>query len=59
MSITKTEYAICELKYYPMLKECFENLQINAKIFTIDGQADDSITAELLFENVDNELDFE
>lgn len=59
MSITKTEFAICELKFYPMLKRCFANLNINAKIFTIDGQAGDSISAELLFDSMDNELDFE
>lgn len=42
-----------------MLEECFAKLNINAKIFTINGQAGDSISTEILFENVDNESDFE
>lgn len=58
MNLTKPEFAICELKNYPMLKKCFADLNINGKIFTIDGQADDSISTELLFANVDNESDF-
>lgn len=59
INITRPEFAICELKYYPLLEKCFANLNINAKIFTIGGQAGDSIPTEILFENVDNELDFE
>lgn len=59
MSIAKPEFAICEPKYHSMFKKCFENLQINAKIFTIDGQADDSISTEHFFDYVDGEDDFE
>lgn len=59
INITRPEFAICEFKYYPMLEECFAKLNINAKIFTINGQAGDSISTEILFENVDNESDFE
>lgn len=59
MNITKPEFAICQVAFYPMLKKCFENLEINATIFTIDGQTDDSISTELLFQNSDNESNFE
>lgn len=58
INVTKPEFAICELKYYTMLKECFTNLKIDAKIFTIGGQVDDSIATECLFEDVDNESEF-
>lgn len=59
MSITRPEFAICEPKHHSMLKKCFKNLQIEAKIFTIDGQVDDSISTEHFFEMVDGEEDFE
>lgn len=59
MNITKPEFAICQVEGYPMLKSCFKNLEFNAKIFTIDGQIDDSISAQLLFQSSDNELHFE
>lgn len=59
MSITKPEFAFCQVEFYPMLKKCFENLEIDAKIFTIDGQAGDSISTEHFSEVVDGEEDFE
>lgn len=59
MSITKPEFAICEPKDHSKLKKCFENLKIDAKIFTIDGQVDDSISTEHFFDSVDGEADFE
>lgn len=59
INITRPEYAICELKYYPMLEKCFANLNINVKIFTIGGQAGESIPTDILFNSVVDEDDFE
>lgn len=59
MSITKPEFAICQVEFYSMIKRCFAKLKIKAKIFTIDGQAGDSISSENFSEKVDGEDDFE
>ena len=59
LNLTKPEFAICHLKFYAMLKKSFTNIKINAKIITIDGQIDDSIPIQSLFESVDNESMFE
>lgn len=59
LNITKPKFAICHLISHQMLRECFTNLEINAKIFTADGQADDSIPIQSLFESVDDDNYFE
>lgn len=59
LNITKPEFAFCHLKSHRMLRDCFTNLKINAKIFTVDGQADDSISIQSLFDSVDDETNFE
>lgn len=56
----RPDFAICEIEFYQMLKECFRELNINAKIFTTDGQADDSIPIQSLYESInDEDTDFE
>lgn len=59
INLTRPEFVICEIGYYTMLKECFANLKIRAKVFTMNGQAEDSISTDILFEYVDNESEFE
>lgn len=59
INMTRPEFAICELQYYPMVEKCFANLKINAKIFTIGGQIGDSISTDILFDSLNDEEDFE
>lgn len=59
INVTKPDIVICEVKYHQVLKECYANLKMDAKMFTINAQADDSISTDELFENVDNESHFE
>lgn len=47
------------MKSYVVLQKCFENLKINAKIITDNGQTEHSIPIERLFECVDDETHFE
>lgn len=43
LKLTKPEFVICHTKFHSMLKQCFENLNINAKIITDIGQTEDSV----------------
>lgn len=54
LSKTMPEFLICELKFYEMLQNFLRNLEINAIIFTIDGQAGTSIAIQSLFEITDD-----
>lgn len=55
LNITRPEFAVCHIEFYSALKECFTNLKLNAKIFTVEGQIGDSIPLQSLFESVENE----
>lgn len=59
INMTKPEFAICQTMFYPMLKDSFKNVGIDAKIFTVDGQIDGSISTKPFCEPVDNESSFE
>lgn len=58
INITRPDFVICEMKHYSMLNKCYANLKIHAEFFTMNGQAGDSISTEILFQHVDNESDF-
>lgn len=50
LNLTKPEFAVCHVKSYAMLRKCFGNLAIVAKIITVFGQIEDSIPIQSLFD---------
>lgn len=58
LSIMNPHFVFCDLELQPILKECLEHLEINAKFFTFDGQNSESIAVETLFD-VDPDKHFE
>lgn len=59
LNVTRPEFVICHVKCYNMLRKCFKNLKMNAAFFTVGGQTDDSVPIQRLFEQVENESDYE
>lgn len=57
LNLTKPELAICHMKFYSMLRKCFGNLNINAKIITDVEQIEDSIPIQSLFDRGDGDDD--
>lgn len=53
-NLTKPEFVICHVEFYSMLRKCFGNLNINAKIITDVGQTGDTITIQSLFSRGDD-----
>lgn len=58
LSFLKPKYVICDIEFYPMLGECFKNLEISAQFFTFDGQMGCSIDIECLFDENDDSSQF-
>lgn len=58
LSFLKPKYVICDIEYYPMLRECFMNMEISAQFFTFDGQMGGSIDIECLFDETDDNSPF-
>lgn len=50
LTVVKPKYVFCDLEHYNMMKECLIDLKIQAKFFTFDGQIDESILVNDLFE---------
>lgn len=59
LNIAKPDFVFCDLKFYSTLKECLTKLKINAKIFTFDGQTDESIPMGIFFQKLDEDWIFE
>lgn len=59
VKLTKPDFVVCHVKFYNMLSKCFENLEMHATFFTVDGQTDDSVAVQRLFEPVENESNYE
>lgn len=58
LSFSKPEIVFCDLTFQPMLKECLEQLEIDAKYFTFDGQTDGTHSINSLFARVDGSSNF-
>lgn len=59
MSITNPNYVICDLEFVPILKDYFTNLKRNVPFFTVDGQHEESVEINSLFEQTNEDPYFE
>lgn len=58
LSITKPKVVFCDVDVCDLMRECLNDLENDAKIFTFMGQTDDSEPVEVLFEEIDGEETF-
>lgn len=56
--ITQPTIIFCELDAYDAVKECFNEIGKNVKIFTFNGVRGDSEAVENLLQETHNEEDF-
>lgn len=59
VSMINPKYVLCDLELYQLSKQCLESQKIRAQIFTFDGQIDESIAVNTLFENQDENTHLE
>lgn len=55
LSITKPKAVFCDVDIHDLVRECLDDLENDAKIFTFMGQTNDSIPIETLFEELTTE----
>lgn len=56
--ITQPSVIFCEISVYDLVKECFDEIGLNVKIFTFNGVKGDSEAVENLLQITDNEDEF-
>lgn len=59
LNLTKPKFLICDLNVCKMSKQCLVKLKIDATLFSFDGQSDDSIAVNILFEKRDADTNIE
>lgn len=50
LSITKPKLMFCDVDRYDLVRECLNELENEATVFTFSGQTNESIPVETLFE---------
>ena len=58
LNTTKPSVMFCDVKIYDLLKECLDDLENDAEVFTFDGQIGESKPVENLFMENGDETDF-
>lgn len=58
LEMTKPELIFCETRVFDMVQKCLTELQMNAKIFTLNGTTDNAEPVERLFVETGIEEDF-
>lgn len=58
LGMTEPKLIFCEIEVFDMVKKCLQELQMDAKIFTLNGAADDAESVEVLFVETGIEDDF-
>lgn len=57
-SITAPKVVFCDVDVYDMARECLNELENDASIFTFGGITDESISVDELFEEKPEEKEF-
>lgn len=58
LSITQPKMMFCDVDVYDLVRECLNELENDARIFTFSGQSGDSEPVENLFEETEEESEF-
>lgn len=58
LEMTKPDLVFCEVRVFDLVQKCLMDLQLNAKIFTMNGTIDDAESVETLFVETGFEEEF-
>lgn len=58
LEMTEPKLIFCEIRVFDLVKKCLMELQMNAKIFTLNGTADDAESVKELFVETGIEEEF-
>lgn len=58
LNVVKPSFVFCDLEFCGTLNECLKNLKNDAKLFTFDGQTDESTPVDNLFDGVNDDANF-
>lgn len=58
LEMTKPDLVFCEIRVFHLVQKCLLDLQLNAKIFTLNGSADDIESVDKLFVETGIEEEF-
>lgn len=58
LSIAEPKVVFCDVEIYCLVHECLQELECDASVFTFGGTADESVSAEELFEETPDENTF-
>lgn len=58
LSITKPKLMFCDVNVYDLVRECLDDLENEAPIYTFSGSTGESISVETLFEEIPEADDF-
>lgn len=58
LEMTKPDLVFCEMRVFDLVQKCLMDLQLNTKIYTLNGTADNAETVEKLFVETSIEEEF-